>query len=156
MLALRRDGADAALICSLLESSARIDTELIRPDGLLRTPLRWPADPRAVPLALCIVVHDRPCAVAAVRQLVHHVGDVAVVAVVDDAVDDADDDGIGVGALTTALLAAGVDDVVGADGLTGPVLEQVVVAAIDRRDRGVLHLGEPSEILVARPHHQAV
>lgn len=148
VLALRRDGCDAALMRSLLGASTRIDLDVVRPDGLVRTPLRWPADARTVPLALCIVVRDRPGSVKAVEQLVRQVGEVPVVAVVDHETGDDDelpatDDH----ALSDALLSVGVEAAVLSDGLTAAVLEHVVIAAIDRRDRGVLHLDE-SELLV--------
>ena len=148
VLALRRDGRDATLLQFLLGASTRIELDVVRPDGLVRTPLRWPADARTVPLALCVVVRDRPGSVKAVDQLVRQVGEVPVVAVVDSAAGDDDEvPATEDHALVDMLLSVGVEAAVLSDGLTAAVLEHVVIAAIDRRDRGVLHLDE-SELLV--------
>lgn len=158
VLALRRDGRDASILRSLLGSSNRIELGVVRPEGIVRTPLRWPADARAVPLALCVVVSERPAAVAAVERLVRHVGDVPVVAVVEAVVRSssaAADAAGGWPEVFDALHSVGVDDVVALDGLTGPVLEQIVVGAIDRHDRGVLHLDDASDLLIDRQHLSA-
>ncbi|MBS1838497.1 MAG: hypothetical protein JST64_12465, partial [Actinobacteria bacterium] len=138
VLALRRDPRDGELLRSLLGTSGRVDLDVVGPDRLVRTPLRWPSDPRAVPLALCLVVRDRPGTVAAVERLTHHVGEIPVVAVVDG---DCDLDGAaedvaerrspGTRDLLDELVAVGVDALVPGEDVTGPMLEQAVVAAID-------------------------
>ena len=83
VLVLRRSGDDAELACEHLQHSQRLDVTVVRPADLVRTPLRWPSDARVVPLALCVVFHDRPTTAASARQLVDHVGEVPVIAVLD-------------------------------------------------------------------------
>lgn len=148
MLVLRRDGTDAALLGRHIRSSSRLDLAVVRPDALVRTPLRWPPDPRSVPLALVVLFRDRPGTVPAAERLVRHVGDVPVIGVVehDGTVTDADGVDEQHRDLAAELIGVGVEDVIGIDQLSGPVLEQVVVAAIDRRDRGVLELAAATEL----------
>ncbi len=171
VLVLRRTGRDATLLRTLLEPSMRIDLGAVGPEGLLRTPLRWPTDQRRMALALCVVVRDRPCTVEAVGQLVRQAGDVPVVAVVDDMSDasvpddSVPDDSVPPGrvsdgreqtaprGLIDGLLEIGAADAVSVAGLSSQMLEHVIISAIDRRDRGLLHLG--SEADVSLDHRQA-
>lgn len=166
VLVLRRTGDDATLLRTLLEPSMRIDMGTVGPEGLVRTPLRWPTDQRRMALALCVVVRDRPCTVEAVGQLVRQAGDVPVVAVVDDMSDasvphgsvsrgGASDGGgrTAAGGLIDGLLEIGAADAVSVIGLSSQMLEHVIISAIDRRDRGLLHLG--SEADVSLDHRQA-
>ncbi len=138
VLALQREQSDAPMLRRHLEQSNRLDVSVVRPADLVRTPLRWPQDARVVPLALCVLFRDRPGTVASAERLVSHVGDVPVVAVLD--VPYADDRTAEMAAL---LAAAGVADVVDVDHLDGPVLEQIVVGAIDRAVPALLQLSEP-------------
>lgn len=138
VLALQREQSDAATLRRHLERSNRLDVSVVRPADIVRRPLRWPHDARVVPLALCVLFRDRPGTVASAERLVSHVGDVPVIAVLDVA-DRADR----TAELAAELAATGVADVVDVDHLNGHVLEQIVVAAIDRAVPGVLQLGEP-------------
>ncbi len=138
---LRRDEHDAAVMSRHLRHSNRLDVAIARPADLVRTPLRWPDDPRIVPLALCVLFRDRPGTVAAAEQLVHHVGDVPVIGVLDVPYPDAE-----TADMAADLVGAGVEDVVDIDHLTPLVLEQIVVAAIDRRVAGFLHLAEAASL----------
>ncbi len=176
VLVLRRTGDDATLLRTLLKPSMRIDMGTVGPEGLVRTPLRWPTDQRRMALALCVVVRDRPCTVEAVGQLVRQAGDVPVVAVVDDMSDASVPDGsvsrgsvphgsisrggasdggerTAAGGLIDGLLEIGAADAVSVIGLSSQMLEHVIISAIDRRDRGLLHLG--SEADVSLDHRQA-
>lgn len=137
VLVLRRDEDDAVLVCEHLQRSNRLDVEVVRPADLVRTPLRWPQDPRIVPLAVCVLFRDRPRSGAAAEQLVAHVGDIPIVAVLD-----APYPSERTAEMASELIEAGVVDVVDIDHLNAHVLEQIVVAAIDRTVKGVLHLGE--------------
>ena len=68
VLVLRRDPTDSVLIEQHLERSNRLDVQVVRPADLVRTPLRWPADPRIVPLAVCVLFRDRPGSIAAASR----------------------------------------------------------------------------------------
>ena len=141
-MVLRRDDDDAVLVCEHLQRSNRLDVEVVRPADLVRTPLRWPPDPRTVPLALCVLFRDRPRSNAAAEQLVAHVGDIPIVAVLDAPYPDERTAEVAAG-----LIDAGVADVVDIDHLNANVLEQIVVAAIDRTVQGVLHLSETMSLI---------
>jgi hypothetical protein len=134
---LRREEHDAAIVTRHLRHSNRIDVSIVRPPDLVRTPLRWPDDPRIVPRALCVLFRDRASTVAAAERLVRHVGEVPVIGVLDVPYPEAQ-----TADMAADLVGAGVEDVVDIDHLTPLVLEQIVVAAIDRRVNGVLHLGD--------------
>ena len=134
---MRRDDHDAAVMTRHLRHSNRLDVSVVRPADLVRTPLRWPEDPRIVPLALCVLFRDRPSTIAAAERLVQHVGEVPVIGVLDVPYPDAE-----TADMAADLVGAGVEDVVDVDHLTPLVLEQIVVAAIDRRVSGVLHLAD--------------
>jgi len=126
-----------------------LDVAVVRPADLVRTPLRWPSDPRSVPLALVVLFRDRPATVSCARQLVVHAGDIPVIGVVEHlgtTIGDHPTDGSRRRQLVADIIGAGVEDVIGVDQLTTEVLEHVVVGAIDRRDRGTVHLGEATEI----------
>ncbi|HPU39927.1 MAG TPA: hypothetical protein PLS63_10160 [Microthrixaceae bacterium] len=146
VLVLRRDDDDAVLVCEHLQQSNRLDVEVVRPADLVRTPLRWPQDQRIVPLALCVLFRDRPRAGAAAEQLVAHVGDIPIVAVID-----APYPGERTAEMASELIAAGVTDVVDIDHLNAHVLEQIVVSAIDRSDQGVLQLNETMSLAERSP-----
>lgn len=137
MLVLRRDDSDSVLVCEHLQRSNRLDVEVVRPADMVRTPLRWPHDPRIAPLALCVLFRDRPRVGAAAEQLVAHVGDIPVVAVID-----APYPSERTAEMAAELVAAGVADVVDIDHLNAHVLEQIIVSAIDRTVQGVLHLND--------------
>lgn len=149
VLVLRRDDTDAATVCQHLRRSGRLDVMVVRPADLVRTPLRWPADPRSVPLGLVVLFRDRPATVKCAGQLVDHVGDIPVIGVVEhlgSTVADEPSVGSRRRQLVADLIGAGVEDVIGVDQLTTQVLEHAVVGAIDRRDRGLVHLHEPTRI----------
>lgn len=137
VLVLRRSGDDAELACEHLQHSQRLDVTVVRPADLVRTPLRWPSDARVVPLALCVVFHDRPTTAASARQLVDHVGEVPVIAVLD-----APAEAERTAELAAELVDAGVGDVVVLENLTGPIMEQILLGAIDRGVRSVVDLGD--------------
>jgi hypothetical protein len=139
---LRRDETDASEMVRHLQHSNRLDVAVVRPAHLVRTPLRWPEDPRIAPLALCVLFRDRPGTLAAAERLVHHVGDVPVVGVLDVPYPDAE-----TAELAAGLVDVGVEDVVDVEHLTPHVLEQIVLSAIDRRVAGVLDLGDAVPVL---------
>lgn len=144
VLVLRRDETDAAVVCQHLRRSGRLDVAVVRPADLVRTPLRWPLDPRSVPLALVVLFRDRPGTLRCARRLVEHASDVPLIGVVEHQSGSIGDRRRG--ELVADLVGAGVEDVIGVDQLTTEVLEHAVVGAIDRRDRGLLHLGEAARV----------
>lgn len=144
VLVLRRDETDAAVVCQHLRRSGRLDLAVVRPADLVRTPLRWPPDPRSVPLALVVLFRDRPATVSCARQLVEHIGDIPVIGVLEHVHGTTDDSRRH--RLVADLIGVGVEDVIGVDQLSTEVLEHAVVGAIDRRDRGTVHLGEATGI----------
>ena len=115
---------------------------MVRPADLVRTPLRWPADPRIVPLAVCVLFRDRPGSIAAASRLVEHLGDVPVVGVLDAPYPDEP-----TAEMAAELVTAGVADVIDIDHLSAHVLEQVLLGAIDRSVAGVVHLGDSVSVL---------
>ena len=131
VLVLRRDPTDSVLIEQHLERSNRLDVQVVRPADLVRTPLRWPADPRIVPLAVCVLFRDRPGSIAAASRLVEHLGDVPVVGVLDAPYPDEP-----TAEMAAELVTAGVADVIDIDHLSAHVLEQVLLGAIDRSVAG--------------------
>ena len=138
VLVLQRDQNDATAVRRHLDHSNRLDVSVVRPADLVRTPLRWPEDPRVVPLALCVLFRDRPGTVGAAERLVRHVGEVPVIGVLaGSSPDDRTAE------LAADLASVGVADVVDIGHLNAHVLEQIVVGAIDRSVPGVLHLSEP-------------
>lgn len=142
VLVLRRDPTDSVLIEQHLERSNRLDVQVVRPADLVRTPLRWPADPRIVPLAVCVLFRDRPGSIAAASRLVEHLGDVPVVGVLDAPYPDEP-----TAEMAAELVTAGVADVIDIDHLSAHVLEQVLLGAIDRSVAGVVHLGDSVSVL---------
>lgn len=131
VLLLRRGGNDAERLRRLLRRSSRVEVAVVRPDALLRVPLRWPDDPRVQPLAMAVAVADLPGAVASVAQLVRLLGDVPLVAVTDGARD-----------FTLAVLAAGAEEVLEVAHLNGPALEQSIVSAVTRRTGRVVTVAD--------------
>ena len=127
VLVLRRGDRDAERLRRHLRRSTRVDTAIVRPDALLRVPLRWPEDPRVQPLAMVVAIADLPGAVASVAQLVRRLGDVPLVVVADGPRDFA-----------VQALDAGAEEVLESNLLSGPALEQSIVAAVTRRIRGVV------------------
>ena len=96
-----------------------MDTAIVRPDALLRVPLRWPEDPRVQPLAMVVAISDRPGAIASVAQLARRLGEVPLVVVADGSRDFA-----------VEVLDAGAEEVLESSLISGPALEQSIVAAV--------------------------
>lgn len=131
VLVLRRGDHDAERLRRHLRGSTRVDTVVVRPDALLRVPLRWPEDPRVQPLAMVVAIADRPGAVASVAQLVRRLGDVPLVVVADGSRDFA-----------VQVLEAGAEEVLESNLLSGPALEQSIVAAVTRHTHRIVSVSE--------------
>ena len=131
VLLLKRGGGDAARLRRHLATSSRVDLSVVGPDALLRTPLRWPADPRLQPVAVLTLLPERDGALAAAAQLARRLGEVPLVVVADGSRDFA-----------VALLEVGAEDVLEVAHLSGAALEQTLGDAVARRSGRVLQMAD--------------
>ncbi len=131
VLVLQRGGGDAARLRRHLRTSSCIETAVAGPDALLRSPLRWPADPRVHPVAMVALLPERDGAIASAEQIARRLGEVPLVVVADGTRDFA-----------LALLEVGVEDVLDAVHLSGAALEQTIGDAVHRRVGRILHVAD--------------